>query len=165
MFKWLYKDTPRYFKEWTGWQSIRDGYVSMRKLATNNGDGIIARHRKLMGDNLEQIDAAREMAFERLLAQWGIHNENDLQNAILAKRRFRLAGILVTAISAGAFIWQAFSTPQSVLLVGIHGFSLLSILACGIVIWGTSQWRLRVFKHRRFIPFLEWVKKFGRSPW
>jgi hypothetical protein len=164
LIKWLFKDAPRHFKEWTGWQSIKGGYTSMRKLV-RDGDGIIARHKKLMGDNLEQVDAARELAFERLLAQWGIHNEDDLQSAILAKRRFRLAGILVTAISAGAFIWQAFSAPQSVLLMGLHGFALLSILACGIVIWGTSQWRLQVFKHRRFIPFLEWAKKFGCAPW
>ena len=122
----------------------------------------ITKRSELWGSNLHDEEKVSGYTFEQTLAFWGIHSEAGLQSAIRAKKIERASGILLFFLAAALYLHQMLFVTQSLYWRSLHGMAMISIMLLGISLWLTAHWRLRVFAMRRFVPFLQWLKNWGR---
>ena len=101
----------------------------------------------------------RTRDFADVLRDWGITTEEDLQFAICDRRRARIVGFflflgglaLMILIPSSSFYWRS-----------LQGFFYLSLASLGAFMVIACTWRLQVFTHRKFVPFLVWLRRRGR---
>jgi len=126
--------------------------------------GLFRRTIALMVNNLHDEAQVRGMKYSQILACWGIHNETHLQQAVSFMKTRRASGVLLFFLSTALWTYQTFFLAQPLYWKSLHGIAALSLMALGMSLWLTAQWRLTVFRKRRFVPFLLWLKNFGRFP-
>ena len=158
MIKWLRKKAKTQTRQWLGWEEIKN-FAEDIPLP---GRAAIADQKDLLSLNLAEEDDLRKAEFEDVLRSWGIRNQEELDVAIKSKKLMRLCGIAITVMFLAYWSYDFFLVPKSVLWRSFDGLAGLSFLSAGVVIWLTSAWRLRVFRHRRFVPFTAWLAGFWK---
>jgi len=166
IFRWFSRITPKNLPSWFGWGVAKGVYNDCREIGGKDGArGFFSRRKELYRENLRLEHELQGIPFEDRLARWGIETEEDLARAVRDFRRARVAGVLLTLLMGAFCFWQLFILSQSAWWKTLHGIAGLSILAVGIIRWVTASWRLQVFKHKKFIPFLRWLTQLGNVKW
>lgn len=165
VFSWIVRSTVKRAPEWLGWGVAKDFYRDCLRIRSKAGSGFFTLQKQRYVKNINLESKIRGMQFNEVLARWGIRSRSDLASAIRACQRARLAGILLTAFFGVFFGWQIFVLSQSAWWRTLHGAAGISFLAAGVVRWTTASWRLRVFRHKRFIPYVFWVSRLGHIDW
>jgi hypothetical protein len=72
--------------------------------------------------------------------------------------------VLLFILALALYLYQMLYVAQPLYWRTLHGIATLSYMLLGLCLWLTAHWRLTVFRNRRFVPFLLWLKNLGRFP-
>ncbi|WP_302736579.1 hypothetical protein [uncultured Desulfovibrio sp.] len=118
-------------------------------------------HKKQLQENISREEALTRKDFAEILRQWGITTEN-LDLVLKERRQMRRMGYFLLLFGLGLDIWQTFLLQQSLYWRTLQGFFALSLTFLGILMVLACTWRIQVLTKRRFVPFLEWLRRKGR---
>lgn len=117
----------------------------------------------LLRENLEkEEDLMQKRDFADVLRDWGITTEEELQLAICDRRRARIVGVCFFLGGLALMIWNPSAGFQTLYWRTLQGFFYLSLASLGAFMVIACTWRLQVFTHRKFVPFLVWLSRRGR---
>lgn len=121
-------------------------------------------HQKsLLRENLErEEELLRAKDFADVLRDWGITTEEALKLAIKERRKDRVIGSCLFIGGICLAIFNYSSTHLTLYWRTLQGIFYLSLTFLGAFMFLACTWRLQVFTHRKFVPFLVWLIRRGR---
>lgn len=118
---------------------------------------IYTAQKNLLIKNIEDEEEFTRAQFADVCARWGIHNKEQLNNAIRYKKQEIWCGCFLMLFGLGVLFVQGAFFPMHGPMGFLQNVTLMSVIAVGALRALTSYWRLRVFHRRRFVPFLTWL--------
>lgn len=152
----FFRRLGRDVKSWTG----IDDAVGFAKDIRIPGKKYFNEQKQLYADNIAQEETFQNLPFDEVLRRWDIHSDNDEAHVIKRKRWEICLGIFLLVFGSYALSSQ-FGAGLSYLVLFMNASATISIIILGLVLILSAYWRISVLEHRKFLPFVKWLRNFG----
>lgn len=152
----FFKRLGRDAKSWTGF----DDAVGFAKDIRIPGKKYFNEQKQLYADNIAQEETFQNLPFDEVLRRWNIHSNKDEADVIKRKRWEICLGIFLLVFGSYALSSQ-FGADLSYLVFIMNASATISIIILGLVLILSAYWRISVLEHRKFLPFIQWLRSFG----